>query len=269
MAELRRYLIEQGVGLLRSFRLLACAGFLGLAGSASSAFAVEPEVTGPMFTVLATGTQSLPEGLHYLTSPNEGVPFEASSARRTAPMAAPAGTALVFGVPRPAPAEGESRFMPLFSANWPAGATERVLVLLAAEGDRLGGVAIDDGERVFPRGTLRVVNLLGRPIAARWGDFTGEFAPGPGPAHPYPATQTNPNGPPARFRVMLGAIRPDRSGTDLIYAGRAEARPGARTLVVIREVRERAVNDDDEIVDAGISYSTRWVVDSLPVPAAP
>lgn len=251
MALPRRYLIA---------RLLVCAALLG----AASSFAAESPAAGPVFTLLAVGGQTLPEDLHYLESADEGVPMVSSAVRRTPPLPAAAGQPLVFGRPRANPAPGESRFVPLASLAWPVGASERVLVLLAADDDQVSGVAIDDGERVFPRGTLRVINLLNRPVAVRWGDFTGEFPPGPAPARPYPAMPANPNGPPARFRVMLGALKADGNGTELIYAGRAEARPGARTLVVIREVRETDVNEAGDPIDVGVSYLTRWVVDAPP-----
>jgi hypothetical protein len=150
--------------------------------------------------------------------------------------------------------------------GWPAGASQRVLVLLAVDGKRVGGVAINDGEDVFPSGTLRVINLINRPVMARWGDFTGQFPPGPGPAHPYPRMQAAPNGQSGRFKVLLGVPRSDGSGVNTIYAGRAEARVGARTLIVVREVKETDVTDEGVVVDAGVSYNTRWVVDSLPNP---
>lgn len=250
-----------------TFLFLFCAGFpwLSAAGGIATAAEVSAKAAnGPVFTVLAAGSRPLPEELHYLKSPDEGILLATSPARRSAPLSAPAGAALVFGIPRPKPAPGESGFVSLFSVNWPAGATERVLVLLASDGARLNGVAIDDGERVFPPGTLRMVNLLNRPLAARWGDFTAEFPPGPSVAHPYPSMPPGAGGQPNRFRIMLGTTRADGNGTTLIYAGRVEARANARTLVVVREVKETDVTEDGEVMDAGVSYNVRWVVDSRP-----
>lgn len=241
----------------RAFFIRVCTGLFAL----SVAVADEAAPTGPVFTVLAAGAKPLPEGLHFLESPDKGVPLKTSFARRSDPVSAAAGRPLVFGVPRPNPAEGESRFIALGSVNWPAGVSERALVLLATDGNRVSGVAIDDGERVFPGGTVRVVNLLNRPLAARWGDTTWEIAPGPGAARPYPAMA---GGQGTRFRVMLGALREDGQGSTLIYSGRAEARPGARTLVVVREFKETDLTDAGEVVNAGVSYNVRWVVDALP-----
>ena len=259
MAEPRRHLIP----LRAVWLLLVCTAFPAGSAVAAESSANTKEL---VFTVLATGAKPLPEGLHYLESPDEGVALKASFARRTEVLPAATGKTLVFGVPRANPAPGESRFVALCSVPWPAEVSERALVLLATgESGRVSGVVIDDGERAFPHGTVRVVNLVKRPLAARWGDNTWEISPGPGVARPYPVMAASGAGQAAsRFKVMLGTLREDGVGSTLIYAGRAEARPGARTLVVVREVRETEVTNEGEVMNAGVSYNVRWVVDSLP-----
>lgn len=259
MAEPVRHLIFHG----RLFRVLgACAWLLACLVATPASADVPAEPKGPVFTVLSTGGQ-LPENLHYLETPDKGVPLQISLSRRTDPLPAKPGQTLVFGVPRPNPAPDQSAFVPVCSVAWPAGGTQRALVLLATDGEqRVLGIAIDDDTDVFPLGTLRVVNLVNRPLAARWGDTTWEVPPGPGVGRPYPISNDGTSI--RRFKVMLGTLRPDGQGTTLIYAGRAEARRGARTLVIVREVKETDINELGEVVDAGFSYTTRWVIDSPP-----
>jgi hypothetical protein len=246
-----------------SFLHSMCAALLALSVACGEAVAAEvSNAGGPVFTVLAAGARPLPEKLHYLATVDEGILLKTSFARRSEPVPARAGRTLVFGIPRENPAEGESRFVVLGSVICPAGISERGLVLLSTDGNRLSGMVIDDGEKTFPAGTLRVVNLLNRPLAARWDETTWEVSPGPGVARPYPSRVVGGAGQASRFRVMLGALREDGKGSTLIYSGRAEARPGARTLVVVREVKETDLTDEGEVVNAGVSYNVRWVVDA-------
>jgi hypothetical protein len=240
-------------------------GLASIPGSASAADAMVPK--GPVFSVLSVGDGALPENLHYLESPDEGVALTVSTFRRSALLPL-VGDTIVFGVPRQNPAEGESRFVAVCSVDRPVGITERALVLLTPETSGLSGMMIDDSERVFPRGTLRVINLVGRPLAARWADVTGEMRPGPNPAKAYPVVKKGPAGQPGRFKLMAGVMREDGQGANLIYSGRVEARPETRTLLVVREVQETALTPSGEVLDLGVSYSTRWVIEALRKPEA-
>lgn len=255
MAFPRRRLIARSLPrLLLFFACLVASPFLSGAAAPK----------GPFFSVLAVGAEPLPENLHWLETPEKGVPLKTSFARRGDLLPASAGRPLVFGIPRQNPGKGESPFVPLCTVAWPAGATERALVLLVSDKGGLWGVAIDDGEKVFPRGSLRIVNMVPRPLAARWGDFTWEVPPGPAPSRPYPAVKPGPQGQPGRFKVMLGVRWNDDKDANIIYAGRADARPDSRTLLVVREVKETGVTDTGAVIDVGVSYSTRWVVETLP-----
>lgn len=265
MAWSERYLINGGRSLLGCLHAgLALLGFVFVGAVIAAGPTAKP--TGAVLSVLAVGESSLPEGLHRLDSPDEGTPLKTSFVRRSELLPAVPGKSVVFGVPRQNPATGESRFVTLCSVDWPEGVQDRVLVLLASDGGKLSGIAIDDGEKVFPRETLRVVNLVKRPMAARWGDQTWELPPGPGPARPYPAVTKGAGGQPGRFKVMLGVRWGERDEANIIYAGRIEARPNVRTLLVVREFKETAITETGEALDVGVSYNTRWVVEALPKP---
>lgn len=257
-------------GLWRRAVFLVCLGVLPCLCGATAAEPADKtgKGKGAVFSVLTVGGESLPEGLHWLESPGNGVPLKTSFVRRGDLLPAIAGQALVFGVPRVNPGKDEPPFAVLCTVPWPAGASERALVLLIVEKGRLWGVAIDDGETVFPRGTLRIINMVNRPLAARWGDFTWEVPPGPAPSRPYPLVPPGPAGQPGRFKVMLGVRWNEGNDANIIYAGRAEARADSRTLLVVREVNETGITSTGETVNVGVSYNTRWVVETLPKPSA-
>lgn len=216
----------------------------------------------PAFTLLAVGEQPLPADLYYLRSANDGVPVTVNATRRSELIKPAAkGLPLVFGIKRAVVQPGESPFQALCQVEWPAGEVNRVLVLLMSDGEKIHTLAMDDGERVFPRDSLRVVNLTGRPFLGRWGEFEGTLVPGPNPAGPFPVTPETSSG---RFKLALGLREVNGSGR-IIFSGWVDAWRSTRTLLLVREL--------DEELPEGVTgppntfYMTRWVVERMPVPA--
>jgi len=233
--------------------LLAAAALCPVFAATTTTLAAPPKADEPAFCLLAVGDQKLPEDLHYLRSSKEGIPVAVSSGRRSEPLPAPAaGEALVFGLKRADATTGESAFMPLCRIEWPGDGVTRALVLLAMDREKIRGVAVDDGERAFPRASLRVINLTGRSLLARWGGFQGELAPGPAAAKPFPRVATTTAGQPGRFQVGLGVRQPD-GNAKVIFAGWTEAWPNARTLLLVTASEG----------EANPRYRTRWIVESL------
>lgn len=213
-----------------------------------------------MVKVMAISDTLPAEGLFYLKNAKEGRALALPKGRFSAPMPLfSQGQPMVFGVKGPQ-VEGAPSYRPLVQAILPEGGVEEVAVFLAASGEgadmRLSALALDNGLKVFPPRSIRVLNFTGEKLFAQLDTFRGELPPGPANAMPYPEIKTEP-GRTGRFRVGIG--RMDTTGNpQILFSGWADAWPNARTLLLITP--PKSGSDKPEV---------KFVVDNLPPPPKP
>lgn len=238
---------------------------LGLFACAAPGFGQKPprpDAAPPaIFRVMAL-TDGIPEkGVFYLKDAKEGLPLVVNKSRLSAPVSAYSTTMpMTFGSKATDP-QGAVTYKPMVQAAWPEVGAPEALVFLALSGEgagaKLSAVAVDNGLKVFPRRTVRVLNFSGQKVFGQFGSFKGELAPGASRAVPYPEVPA-PSGSVGRFQVGFGVIGPD-GGSQLIFNGWTEAWPNARTLVLISP--STSPGSDRPRV--------KFLVDNLPPPPKP
>ncbi|NDC74054.1 hypothetical protein EBZ70_01900 [bacterium] len=209
--------------------------------------------------VMALSASVPAEGLFYLKTPKEGMAIALPRGRFSAPFVPFSHTqTLTFGV-KAAAVEGVPSFRVLTQAKWPEGDTEEVLVFLATTGEgadsRMNAIAVENGPRVFPPRSVRVMNFTGQKLFAQFGTVRSELAPGPSRGVPYPEVQAEP-GRIGRFRVGLGRMDA-QGGPQILFSGWADASPESRTLIVVTPLPG---SDKPEV---------KILVDNLPRPPKP
>lgn len=237
MADLRRHLTT----------LLAGAAIL-----ISALLARDAAAAVPTFQIVALGDFEARAQLHYLRSPTDAVPLSAPVLRRSASFEARTADApVILALKQADPATGATVYRPVAQVSWPAGAPDRALVFVATDATgAIRATAIDDSLKVFPVGTLRVVNFSGETLLGRFGGFEGDIPPGARAAAPYPDIDA-PAGTTGRFRVGI-ARRDDAGNAKLVFNGWTEAWPNGRTLLLIRP--------------EGTRLQVRTLVETMPKP---
>ncbi|MFH1499647.1 MAG: hypothetical protein ABII82_17695 [Verrucomicrobiota bacterium] len=226
--------------------------FAGAAILISALFARDAVAAAPTFQIVALDDFEARAQLHYLRSPTDAVPLSAPVLRRSASLEVRSADApVILALKQADPATGATVYRPVAQVAWPAGAPDRALVFVAT--DATGAIrttAIDDSLKVFPVGTLRVVNFSGEALLGRFGGFEGDIPPGARAAVPYPEIDA-PAGTTGRFRVGI-ARRDDTGNAKLVFNGWTEAWPNGRTLLLIRP--------------EGTRLQVRTLVETLPKP---
>lgn len=210
--------------LLRASMMVFAAVFAGFAQA-------QPGGTERTFTVLAGGEAKW-DGVSYQAGGTQATALTFSYQRRSEPQKA-GGSTLVFTREKTDPATGKPVPVKVAAVVWPAGVRAALLVFVprpapAADGVEFDVLAIDDGVEAFPAETVRVLNLTPVVLVGRIGDREAAFGAGLSPvirmADVVPEHAVS-------VALALGA----RTGEGMLtrYLGPLEARPQARSLVVV------------------------------------
>ncbi len=151
-----------------SLLLLALvAVFAALGQTASAQTGPRANFPAPTRTLSFGSTSENIEGL-FLLHEGKHLPIVIPALQRSLPIPFTGSSIQLFREEETP--QGGKRFVPVGSWEWPASASATWLLVHAAGNHRYGGLPLPDDKAAFPIRSVRVINLTGQQLAARFGD---------------------------------------------------------------------------------------------------